>query len=37
MNNLAIQVILKVSKSQNIFSWNSNAQKPNEIFDKILP
>ena len=28
---------LKVSKSQKHFSWNSIAQKTNEILDKILP
>ena len=32
-----IYVVLKVSKSQNICSWNFIAQTKNEIFDKILP
>ena len=31
-------ILLKVSKSQKLFSWNSIAKKTNEIFlDKILP
>ena len=30
-------LLLKVSKSQNIFSWNSVAQKMNEILNKVLP
>ena len=29
--------LLKVNKSQKHFSWNSIAQKTNEILDKILP
>ena len=29
--------LLKVSKSQKHFSWNSIAQKMNALFDKILP
>ena len=34
---LKIGYNLKVSKSQRHFSWNSIAQKTNEILDKILP
>ena len=30
-------ILLKVSKSQKLFSWNSIAKKTNEILDKILP
>ena len=36
MSNFLI-VLLKVSKFQKHFSWNSIVQKPNEILDKILP
>ena len=30
-------IIVKINKSQKHFSWNSIAQKTNEILDKILP
>ena len=32
-----ISTLLKVSKSQKHFSWDSIAQNTNEISDKILP
>ena len=34
---ITTQVLLKVSKSQKHFSWNSIAQKTNKISDKKLP
>ena len=34
---IMVLLVLKVSKSQNIFFWNSIAQKSKEILVKILP
>ena len=35
--NFSTVTFVKVNKSQKHFSWNSIAQKTNEILDKILP